>query len=79
MLGAVLTSAFAPTAAYTRKNEQVVPLKQEEVLQEQQKGEEVSLLEQEHWVPQRRSKGKLVVTEAGLHLKLQMHSCSLEQ
>ena len=62
------------------KNVQVVPLKQEEVLLEQQKGEEVSLLEQEHWVPQRRSKGKLVVTEARLHLKLQMHSsCSLEQ
>ena len=62
------------------KNEQVVPLKQEEVLLEQQKGEEVSLLEQEHWVPQRRSKGKLVVTQTGLHLKLQMHSsCSLEQ
>ena len=62
------------------KNEQVVPLKQEELLLEQQKGEEVSLLEQEHWVPQRISKGKLVMTEGGLHLELQMYSsCSLEQ
>ena len=62
------------------KNEQVVPLKQEEDLLEQQKGEGVSLLEQEHWVPQRISKGTLVVTEGGLHLKLQMHSsCLLEQ
>ena len=52
------------------KNEQVVPLKQEELQLEQQKGEEVSLLEQEHWVPQMISKGKLVMTEGGLHLKL---------
>ena len=59
----------------------MVPLKQEEDLLEQQKGEEgVSLLEQEHWVPQRISKGTLVLTEVGLHLKLQMYSsCSLEQ
>ena len=59
----------------------MVPVEQEEVLLEQQKGKEVLLLEQEHWVPQqRRSKGKLVVTEAGLHLKLQMHSsCSPEE
>ena len=52
------------------KNEWVALL-QEEVLLEQQKGEEVLLLEQEHWV-QRISKG--------LHLKLQMHSsCSPEE
>ena len=56
------------------KNEQVAPLKQEELLLEQQKGEELSLLEQEHWVPQMISKGKLVMTEGGLHPKLQMHS-----
>ena len=62
------------------KHEWVAPVEQEEVLLEQQKGKQVSILEQEHWVPQRRSKGKLVVTEAGLHLKLQMHSsCSQEQ
>ena len=54
-------------------------MEQEEVLLEQQKGEEVLLLEQERWVPQRRSRGKLLVTEAGLHLKLQIHSsCSKE-
>ena len=58
----------------------MVPVEQEEVLLEQQKGKEVLLLEQERWVPQRRSKGKLVVAEVGLHLKLQMHSsCSPEQ
>ena len=58
----------------------MVPVEQEEVLLEQQKGKEVLLLEQERWVPQRRSKGKLVVTEGGLHLKLQMYSlCLLEQ
>ena len=55
-------------------------MEQEEVLLEQQRGEGVSLLEQEHLVPQRISEGKLVVTEAGLHLKLQMHSsCSPEE
>ena len=58
----------------------MTPLEQEEVLLKQQKGEEVSLLEQEHWVPQRISKGTLVVTEGGLHLELQMYSsCLLEQ
>ena len=58
----------------------MVPLKQEEIQLEQQKGEGVSLLEQEHWVPQMISKGKLVMTEGGLHLKLRMYSsCLLEQ
>ena len=43
------------------KNEWVASLEQEEVLlvQEQQKGEEMSLLEQEHLVPQRISEGQL--------------------
>ena len=51
------------------KNEWVAPLEQEEVLLEQQRGEGVSLLEQEHLVPQRISEGKL-----------QMHSsCSPER
>ena len=40
------------------KNECVASLEQEEVLLEQQKGE-VSLLEQEHLVPQRISEGQL--------------------
>ena len=41
------------------KNEWVASLEQEEVLLEQQKGEEVLLLEQENLVPQRISEGKL--------------------
>ena len=43
------------------KNEWVASLEQEEeeVLLEQQKGEEVSLLEQEHLVPQKISEGQL--------------------
>ena len=41
------------------KNERVAPLEQEEVLLEQQEGEEVSLLEQEHLVPQKISEGQL--------------------
>ena len=41
------------------KNEWVASLEQEEVLLEQQKGEEVSLLEQELLVPQRISEGQL--------------------
>ena len=47
----------------------MVPVEQEEVQLEQQKGKEVLLLEQEHLVPQRISEGKL-----------QMHSsCSQEE
>ena len=43
------------------KNEWVAPIDQEKILLEQQKGEEVSLLEQEHLVPQRISEGKLQI------------------